>query len=110
VYAGTASAPTNVDGFDIGPYANGGTATQAGGSGFAILRLINGPLPYIKVGGSWAKVTAGWVKDNGQWRPITGAYHKINNKWQTISNADILDFTNANVGINFGSGGTRSYA
>jgi hypothetical protein len=109
VYAGTASAPTNIDGFDIGPYANGGTATQAGGSGFAILNLIVSPFPFIKVGGSWAKVTSGWVKESGQWRQITSAYHKNNNKWQRISNAGTLDFTNANVGINYGSGGTRSY-
>ena len=109
VYAGTATAPVNIDGFDIGPYANGGTATQAGGTGFAILNLVVSPFPFIKVGGSWVKVEAGWVKEGGQWRAINGAYHKVDNVWRRISNAETLVFTNANVGINYGSGGTRSF-
>ena len=109
VYTGTATAPVNIDGFDIGPYANGGTATQAGGTGFAILNLIVAPFPFIKVGGSWLKVDGGWVKEGGDWRRISSCYYKKDNKWQRVSNAGTLDFANAGVGINYGSGGTRAY-
>jgi hypothetical protein len=109
IHPGTTTAPANIDGFDVGTYANGGTTAQAGGTGFAILNLIVAPYPIIKVGGSWIKADAGWVKAGDQWRPITSTYYKINNQWKRVSSADIIDFTNANAAVNYGPGGTRSY-
>jgi hypothetical protein len=109
IHTGITTSPTNIDGFDVGTYANGGTTAQAGGSGFAILNLVVAPYPYIKVGGSWIKADGAWVKDGGQWREITATYYKTNDKWKRVSTADIIDFANAGLGINYGPGGTRSY-
>jgi hypothetical protein len=109
VYPGTTTSPVNIDGFNVGPYANGGTTAQAGGNGFAILNLIVAPYPFVKVGGNWLKADAAWVKAGDQWRPITATYYKINDQWKRITTADVIDFANAGPGINYGSGGTRPY-
>ena len=102
--SGQTPAGTGVSGYVSGVAVGGGSA-QTGGNGLAIITFTISPEAYVKVGGTWKKITEAFVKIGGVWKTITEGYFKQGGNWKAIFNSGV-NFNETAAG--FGDAGGNS--
>ncbi len=87
--------------------AVGGTESQAGGNGKAVLIFTIPAEGKYKDSGAWKNMTAIYTKVSGTWKKLLGGYTKVSGVWKAIWTVDIIFESNA-VGFGNSDGGVTS--
>ena len=87
--------------------AMGGTASNPGGDGKAVLVFEIPAEGHFKVGSDWKQLSGIFQKVSGTWKRMLGGYYKVGGVWKAIWTANILFIANAS-GFGDATGSTTS--
>lgn len=96
----TRNAANNTSPFYQGSAGLGGSATQAGSNGVAVI-VATIPGVFVHNGTSFVETTGTWIKQNNNWVPVKATYIRENNAWRPVrgSFAPVFDLVVGQFGI-----------